>query len=468
MPFATTTRLQHFWPEVRHVLALAVPVALAELGWMFMNFIDVVMVGRMGPIAIGALGIGNNAYYFVAMLGMGVLLGLDTLVSQSFGAGDRADCHHSLMQGIYLAITMTPPLMIVFVLMPPVFYSFGINPDVCRLLGSFLVTLSYGTLPLLLYGALRRYLQGTGHVRPIMFVLVSANLVNWFFNWIFIAGHWGVPAMGVAGSALATCLARVYMVLALAYFIWWYERRGTRDIFRRPDLRRLRLLIRIGLPAASQILLEIGAFGAAGILAGQLAPAALAAHEIALNCAALSYMLPLGTASAAAITVGHAVGAGDRRRARRAGYISLAIACCFMLCSALLFTLAPLPILRVYTRDRAVLTIGAALLGLAALFQLFDGIQTVTTGALRGLGQTRIPMLVNLIGYWALGLPVGYLLCFHFKFGVYGLWCGLSLALVTIALVLLHFWNRESRNLLSQDLVYGGRFRPAPATRRRS
>lgn len=443
------------WAEVQRITALAAPVALAELGWMAMTTVDTIMIGPLGPAAIGAIGIGSSAFYSFAIFGMGLLLGLDTLVSQSFGAGDRDDCHRSLMQGIYLAVFMTPPLMLLFAFMPPVFNLLGINPDVSVLAGQFLVTLSLSTLPLLLYGAQRRYLQGLGHVRAVMFVLVSANLVNWLFNWLLIQGHWGFRPLGVVGSALSTCLARAYMAAALAGFIWWYERGlrpGLRNIFQRPDLTRLRLLVRIGLPAAGSILLEIGAFGAAGVLAGRLTPVALAAHQIALNCAAISYMVPLGTSSAAAVAVGHAVGSRIPERARRAGFIATGLACIFMAGSAILFLLYPRPILRIYTTDPGVIAIGTGLLALAACFQLFDGIQTVVTGALRGLGQTRIPMLVNLAGYWFIGLPAGYVLCFHYGFGVYGLWSGLTLALVIIALILLQTWARESRLLVKVTL----------------
>ena len=439
------------WHETRRVLKLAIPVALAELGWMSMTTVDTIMIGPLGPAAIGAIGIGSNVFYTFAIFGMGLLLGLDTLVSQSFGAGRRDDCHHSLAQGLYLALFLTPPLMFLFWLLHSIFPALGIDPEVSRLSGSFLLTLGMSTLPLLVYGALRRYLQGIGHVRPVMFTLVSANLVNWFFNWLLIAGHWGFPAWGVVGSALSTCFARVYMAASLLFFIWWYERKlhgSLRTLLRPPDMLRLRLLVRIGLPAATQILLEIGAFGSVGILAGRLAQAALAAHQIALNCAALSFMVPLGTASAAAVAVGQSIGRGEPEAARRAGFIAVALSCAFMSCSAAAFILFPLPILRIYTTDTAVLTIGTGLLVLAAYFQLFDGIQAVATGALRGLGQTRIPMLVNLCGYWAVGLPVGYLLCFHYRYGVFGLWRGLTLALVVIALVLLLEWHRASRRAM--------------------
>jgi MATE family multidrug resistance protein len=439
-----------FRREVSRMFGLAVPVALAELGWMSMTIVDTIMVGHLGPAAIGATGIGSSAYYSFAIFGMGLLLGLDTLVSQSYGAGDRGDCHHSLAQAIYLALLLTPLLMTLFAFMPPMFHAFGVNEQVSVLAGPYLTTLSWSTLPLLLYGACRRYLQGVGQVRPVMLVLLSSNLVNWLGNWLLIDGHWGLPALGVPGSAMSTCFARLYMAASLAAFIWWLERGAEPrfvDLIRKPDFKRIGVLLRIGFPAATQILLEIGAFGAAAVLAGRLTPAALAAHQIALNCAALCYMVPLGIASAAAVAVGQAIGRRDPVSARRDGFIAIGMGCAFMLCSAVTFLTIPGPILRVYTDNAQVLKTGTGLLAIAAFFQLFDGIQTVATGALRGLGNTRTPMLVNLGGYWLFGLPIGYLLCFQGKLGIHGLWVGLSIALVAIAVILMNSWRRSSRRL---------------------
>ncbi len=418
---------------------------------MSMGVVDTIMIAPLGPAAIGATGIASSAFYMFAIFGMGLLLGLDTLVSQSYGAGDREDCRHSLTQGIYLALFLTPPLMFLFACMPPLFYALGINKSVSDLAGPFVTTLSLSTLPLLLYGAFRRYLQALGHVHPVMFVLVSANLINWFFNWLLIQGRWGLPALGVVGSALSTCMARVYMAALLAFFIWWFERGvhlRLRRLVRKPDRRRLSRLLRIGFPAATQILLEIGAFAAAAVLAGRLNPVALAAHQIALYCAAVSFMIPYGIASAAAVAVGQAIGRREPQVARRSGFIAIGLASAFMSCSALAFLLIPRQILEVYTKDGGIVSIGIGLLAFAAAFQLFDGIQTVATGALRGLGNTREPMLVNLGGYWLFGLPVGYLLCFHYKFGIYGLWCGLTLALIVIATILLYSWQRVSRQFV--------------------
>jgi multidrug resistance protein, MATE family len=484
MEVAAQVDSETFWRTVRRIAALAAPVVLGELGWMSMTIVDTIMVGGLGPAAIGAIGIGSSAFYSFAIFGMGLLFGLDTLVSQSFGAGDREDCHNSLMQGIYLALLLTAPLMALFAMMPPAFHALGVVPDVSRLAGQFLIALSASTLPLLLYGALRRYLQGVGHVRPVMLTLISANAVNWFFNWLLIRGHWGFPALGVIGSGLSTGVARTYMAALLAFFVWQYERRqsakganarhqprkelarssggalniatvlrvslkkpGVLNIFRKPDWVRIRLLLKIGAPAASQIILEIGAFGAAGVLAGRLNSTALAAHQIALSCAAVSYMVPLGTASAAAVAVGHAIGRRQPHLARLSGFIAVALACAFMACAAVVFLTVPRQILNVFTHNADVISLGTRLLAVAACFQLFDGIQTVTTGALRGLGETRIPMLVNLCGYWAIGLPIGYVLCFNLHQGAYGLWWGLTIALILIALILLYTWQRKSQSL---------------------
>ena len=441
-----------FWSEVRAVTRLAIPVAIGELGWIAMGTVDTIMIGGLGPAAIGAIGIGSSAFYTCAIFGFGLLFGLDTLVSQSYGAGNREDCHHSLVQGIYIALCLTPILMLIFNWMPPFFAVLKIDPEVTRLAGPFLRTLSLSTLPLILYAALRRYLQGIGHVRPIMFTLLTANLINWFFNWLLIRGHWGFPALGVVGSALSTTCARVYMAALLAFFIWWYERdlrKSVPPLWRKPDWTRIIRLLRLGFPAAVQILLEIGAFGTAAVFAGKISANSMAAHQIALNCAAITFMVPLGIQSAAAVAVGQAIGRRQPDVARRSGFIALGLGVSFMACAAITFVASPRPILHVYTHDSQVVGIAVRLLGLAALFQLFDGIQTVATGALRGLGQTRIPMLVNFAGYWLFGLPLGYWLCFVIGWGIYGVWWGLTLALIVIALILLFTWNRESKTVLA-------------------
>ena len=429
------------------MITLAVPVVLSELGWMAQGVVDNIMVGKLGPAAIGAVALGNAVYYTPSLFGIGLLLGLDTLVSQAYGRKDHDDCHRWLAQGVYLACIVTPPLMVLIAALSYGFTRFGVIPEVAVLSGGYLRILNWGTLPLLLYGGTRRYLQGVGQVRVITATYVLANLLNWFGNWVLIYGKFGMPALGVNGSAISTCISRIAMAAALLGFAWRYERKRGHPLFRHwagPQLDRLRKLIRIGAPAAGQIVLEVGAWNLSTFAAGYLTPVALATHAIALNYASVSYMVPLGVSAAAAVSVGHAIGAGDPARARRAGWLALALGTGFMLMAAVAFWVAPKPLISLYTRDPRVLAVGPSLLWIAAAFQIFDGIQTVCTGALRGLGETRVPMFANLVGYWVLGLPLGFILCFVLKWGIYGMWIGLTLALIIISMTLLLRWCKDS------------------------
>ena len=436
------------------MVALAVPVVLSELGWTIEGIVDTVMVGRLGPAAIGAVALGNAVYYVPAIFGMGLLLGLDTLVAQAFGRRDHDDCHRWLAQGVYLVCIVAPPLMLLVFLASFGFVSFGIHPEVAGPAGAYLRIVNWGTLPLLLYGCTRRYLQGVGDVRVVTVTIVAANLVNWFGNWVLIYGKLGLPAMGVDGSALSTVLARIFMAASLLFFAWRYERQRGHPLFEHwaaPDFAALRELVRLGAPVAGQILMEVGAWNMATLAAGWLTPVELASHQIVFNYAATTYMVPLGISSAAAVAVGHAVGAGDPARARRAGWLALLLGVGFMALAGTAFLLFPRALVALYTSDPQVLKAASSLLLLAAAFQIFDGAQTVLTGALRGLGETRFPMLANLIGYWPLGLPLGIFLCFVLHWGILGLWTGLTVALIIVASAMLRRWKQEAEKLGSGE-----------------
>jgi MATE family multidrug resistance protein len=436
--------------ELRPMLALAAPVVLAELGWVTMGIVDTLMVGRLGAHAIGAVGLASMLFFAVGVFAMGLLLGLDPLVAQAFGAGRVADCHRWLVDGVWLSVMVAVPTVAFIYGMRASLASWGLPPDVLVLVRPYLGILTWSLPPLLLYVSFRRYLQAMNLVRPVMVALLSANVVNAAFNWILIFGHWGAPAMGVRGSAYATLLARLFMAAFLFYVIVRHEARMVprlRDTPMTLDVARLRRLVALGLPAAGQMVFEVGVFAAATALAGRVSADALAAHQIALNMAAFTFMVPFGIASAAAVRVGQAVGRHDAPGAMRAGWTAIALGTAFMAAAAIVFLAAPAFLIRAFTSDPSVLAIGTALLFVAAVFQLFDGIQGVTTGALRGLADTRTAMLWNLAGHWALGLPLGYLLCFHRGFGVVGLWWGLSAGLVVCGVALLWVWARKGTAL---------------------
>jgi MATE family multidrug resistance protein len=432
------------------MFSLAWPVVLAEIGWMLMGIVDTMMVGRVGPEAIGAVGIGSSVFFGLAVFGLGILLGLDTLVSQAFGAGDLRDCHRWLFHGVYFSLILTVPLTGASFLAAMALGSWGLHPAVEALAIPYLRIVSLSVLPLLLYATFRRYLQAIGLVKPVMFALVSANVVNAIFNWILIFGHFGLPRLGASGAAWATVASRVYMAAVLLGAVLIHDRLAglsLRAVDRTFSAARLRRLFTLGTPAAGQIVLEVGVFAAVTVLAGKLNPSSLAAHQIAINWAALAFMVPLGVASAGAVRVGHAVGRRDPAGATHAGWTALLLGGAFMTGAALLFVAVPAPLIGLFTTDAAVLGTGVSLLGIAAIFQLFDGVQGVATGVLRGLGDTRTPMAWNFVGHWMIGLPLAYVLCFQMGWGVTGLWTGLCCGLIVVAVVLLRAWSRQTRRL---------------------
>lgn len=441
------------------MFSLAAPVVVAELGWITMGMVDTLMVGRISPEAIGAVGLGSSLFFAVGVFAMGLLLGLDTLVSQAFGARRLDECHVWLVHGVALALALTPPVMAALWLLTAALGRWGLHPEVYALAKPYLSIVTWSVLPLLLYAAFRRYLQGMGIVRPVMIALVLANVMNAITNWILIFGKFGAPELGVRGAAWATVASRFVMAGVLLAVIVYRERRAgpahrsgdtaEAALFHTPlriEMSRARRLLALGFSAAMQMTLEVGVFAAASALAARLAPAALAAHQIALHFAGFTFMIPLGVASAGAVRVGQAVGRRDPAGVRRSGWTALLFGAAFMLAAALVFIAFPRALIGAFTSDEGVLTIGAGLLLVAAVFQLFDGLQGVATGVLRGLGDTRSPMLWNLAGHWFIGLPLGYVLAFVMGYGVIGLWWGLSSGLIICGVALLIVWGKGAQS----------------------
>ena len=458
-------RFQAIRAELPPLLALAVPLIFGELGWIAMSVVDTAMLGRAphSALALAASALAQVLFNTLAFGVGGVLLALDPLISQALGGGDQPAANRWLVHGAAMAIILSFMLYGLVALLPPLLLHLPVDRRILREAVPALRGLNYGVLPLLLYFALRRYLQAAHQSTLIMSALVSANLINLAGDWMLIYGHhWVVkgrtlslPAFGVAGSAWATSMARLYLVLFLLGALLWANRRhGYR--LRVTPLRLVpahlgRMLV-LGSPIGAQILIEVAIFALATSVIATFGAVALAGHEIALQCASTTFMVPMAVSGATSVRVGHAIGrvragVGEKDRIAAAGWSGILVGANFMLLSALTFVLLPARIARLFTPDGAVIHAAAPLLLVAAGFQFFDGLQSTATGALRGVGKTLAPLLIQLVCFWAVGMPLGVLFAFRWHGGAVGVWWGLSAGLTLASLALLWQWQRVSRSV---------------------
>jgi len=427
---------------------LAWPLAVAELGWQAMGLVDTIMVGRLpnSTVAIGAVSIGTVLFLSLGIVGFGLLFGLDTLVSQSFGARRLEDCHRSLFAATQITLLTSPLLMAALWACGPLLRNSRVDPAVVREAVPYINAVVWGIPTLMLYSGSRRYLQAMNLVKTVTVGLISANIVNALVNWVLIFGKLGFPALGVAGAGWATSISRAYLAAFLLGAIILHDRKLHTGLWRTRwhfDVPRYRELLRLGIPASVQVGLEVSVFAAATMLAGWMGALPLAAHQIALNTVSTTFMVPLGISAAAAVRVGQALGRRDPAGASHAGWTAIAMGVLFMAASATTLLLAPRAIIRIFTPNLDIIQTGAHLLFVAAFFQMFDGIQVVATGALRGAGETRIPMYSAMVCYWLFGLPLGYYLGFTLGWGAPGLWVGLSASLIAMGSFLILTWRRK-------------------------
>ena len=438
---------------LKRVASLAGPVIVTDLGLVVMGVVDTVVVGRVGPEAIGAVGLGNIIFITVAVFGMGLMLGLDTVVSQAFGAGRIDECYRWLAHGLTLAVIMTAPLVLIALALTRAMPMLATDPRVLELVVPYMEISAWSIPAFLFFAAFRRFLLAVSVVRPIAVIVLIGNVANLLLAQALVLGWGPIPAHGVVGSAWATLVSRVDCALALGVVAVVYLRRpGTRWQVSWTDIEPARLLrlLGLGVPAALQASLEVGVFATATALVALLDVVSLSAHQIVLQIATLTFVVALGIGASGGVLVGQALGAEDPVRARRTGWTAIAAGPAFMGLGAIAFVLLPGPIVALFSTDPLVIEMGSRLLAVAAAFQLFDGLQAASTGVLRGVGDTRTPMISNLVAHWLVGLPVGSLLAFGLGMGVVGMWSGLSLGLALVGATLLATWLRRSR-----ALVYG-------------
>ena len=424
--------------DLRVLFRLALPVVAALVGLMAMGVVDTMMVGHLSAEALAAVALGNVYYFAATIFGMGTLMALDPVLSHAVGAGDPEEIARGIQRGIVLAILLCLPTALLLWPAPAVFAALHQPPDVAPLAGAYTRVCIPGTIGLFAFVVLRQSLQALHRMRPVVLTILAANVLNAGLNWVLIYGRFGAPALGVVGSALSTTISRLLMAVLLLVLAWPALRDDVRP-FRRAalELAPLGRLLRIGIPIGLQQQLEYGVFGVVGLLMGTMGTNQVAGHQVALNLASLTFMVPLGISSAAAVVVGQAVGRRDLGGAIEAAQAALTVAVGFMGSTALIFLLLPGTLARLYTTAPAVIAVAISLLPLAAVFQVFDGIQVTSIGILRGLGDTRTPMITGILGYWAIGLPVSLWLGFRVGLGPAGLWWGLVLGLALVAIFLL-------------------------------
>lgn len=424
--------------EARALAVLAVPVVVVQVGMMSMGVVDTMMIGRVSATALAAVALGHLYFFIIASFGMGTLMALDPIVSQAMGAGDELAVRRGMQRGIVLAVALTIPMTVVLLLAEPVLSILQQPPGVVPIAAGYVRASILGMLPFLLFTVFRQSLQAMKRMAPIVWTIVMANLANVLLNWMFVYGRLGAPELGAVGTGWASSISRVIMAAGLAALAW----RALRPYLLPPRRDALSLaplvrMLRIGAPIGAQFMLEGGAFTVVALLMGFLGATEVAAHHVALNMAALTFMVPLGIGAAATVLVGHAVGRGDAEDARGASKAAIVLGVGFMATTAVIMLAAPMLLARAYTNEAAVLALASVLIPIAGVFQVFDGLQVVSIGLLRGLGDTRTPLIVNVLGFWLLGLPVSLWLAFGLDYGPRGLWWGLVVGLAVVALALL-------------------------------
>lgn len=424
------------------MLKLAGPIALTQIGMVLYGTVDMLFVGRLGPVAIASVGLGSMTFFTCFVVGMGIVMGIDSHSSKAFGAGRPDLCGQLLVHTLVLALAVALPVFFLCGLAGWAFRVIGVDPRAAAGAVEYLSILRWAVFPGLCFVACRQFLQSMSVTTPLLVAIVAGNLVNAALDYLLIFGSLGAPRLGVPGSAYASLAANATMFAVVA-FSSWSRLRAIAFKFHGWHRRLFWDVAALGLPAGAAMAVEVAVFSLVTALVGRLGAEVLAAHQLTLNLASLAFMIPMGLSHAAATRVGQALGRGDPLGAAAAGRAATLMSVAFMGVTGLSFALAPRLFLGVFGADDALIAAAMPLLYCGAAFQVFDGAQAVLTGALRGLGSTRRPLLINILGHWLIGLPVGVTLGFGLGWGATGLWLGLVAGLGSVAILLWREWGRS-------------------------
>lgn len=422
--------------EAGALLSLALPMMIAQGGLMTMGLVDSLMIGRVSSLQMGAVSLGNSVAGVIVVLGIGLAMGIEPLVSQAYGAREHQTAHRWLWQGVWLSVFTAIPLSLLIVLSSLLFEPFGVPADIDRVTTGYLWARLPGVAFNTVYSTFRSYLTGVGRTRPIVVAVVVANLVNAGIDAVLIFGL----GLGAVGIGLATSASWMLMFAIAFYAVHVSE--GRTVGFVTPERTEILEVTRLGWPIGLQLVVEVGIFATVSLLIAPFGEAALAGHQIAIALASATFMCAVGVGVASTARVGHHIGALRSELARRTGLLAMLLGAGFMGAGGLLFLLFAEPLARLFApTDPEAVAIGATLLRVAAVFSISDGIQVVAAGALRGAGDTKWPFVANAVAHWLIGLPLALLLGRTFGMGPVGFWWGLTAGLTVTALILAgRFW----------------------------
>ncbi len=443
--------MKAFKEHIRNTFNLAYPIIIGQLGFIMMGVVDSIMVGEIGAVPLAGASLGNSLFILIFIMGLGVAMSVTPLIAILVGAKRFSEC------GIYFSQSLIVNMSLGFVLMSITFFCSDFfeylnQPhDVSVQASSYTKIVAFSILPAMLFYTYKQFIEGFSIMKPAMIIAIIANIINAFVNWVLIYGNLGMPALGLDGAGWATFSSRVFMVLAIIFYVKSKKSFKEYDLnlqFKNINFPVIKKILGVGLPSGFQYFFEVGAFTFAVMMIGWLGTNQLAAHQIAINLASISFMAVLGLSAAGAIRVGNAVGKQDIEEVRRAGFTAIILGASVMFTAGIIFITLNNFLPTLYIDNPDVIRIASSLLVIAAIFQVSDGIQGVGIGVLRGLTDVKIPTLITFIAYWILALPIAYLLGFTFNFGVEGVWVGLLLGLTASAAMLTIRFNIKSKQMV--------------------